>query len=62
MDTGFCDVSNSSSEPLIFRFESIGYYKVKQSVIQHHLEPQFEIKPLQVLGKEFNKLTNTLKR
>ena len=41
---------------------STGYYHVKQSIIQHHLKPYYEIKPLEVLSEEFNKLTSTLKR
>ena len=42
--------------------QSIGYYKVKQSNIQHHLEIYYEFRPLQALCEEFYKLTNTLRR
>ena len=65
---GLLDVANNSSEPLIFNkdnvlgvvdMKSIGYYKLKQSIIQHHLETCCHFKALQVLYKEFNKLTST---
>ena len=44
---GFLDVTSNSSEPIIFNkdetlgivdLRSIGYYKVKQSSIQHNLK------------------------
>ena len=41
---------------------SFGYYKVKQSIIQQHIKPYYEFKTFQELYKEFNKLTNNLKR
>ena len=70
-NTGFHDVTNNSSETLIFSkdeaigvldLRSIGYHKVKQSTIQHHLQHYYEFKSLQVSCEEFNKLTNTLRR
>ena len=55
------DITNNSSEiPICIKKEalglvdwrSIGYYKVTQSTIQHHLQHYYEFKPLQVLSKE----------
>ena len=69
--TGFLDVTDNSSETITFSkdgelgvvdLRSIGYYKVKQSSIHHHLHHYYKFKPLQVLCEEFNKLTNILKR
>ena len=39
-----------------------GYYKVKKSTIEHHIQHFYEFKPLQAICEEFSKLTNTLKR
>ena len=70
-NTTYLEVTKNSSEPLIFSKDkaigvhdlgSIGYYKVKQNTIWHHLQHYHEFKPLQVLYEEFNKLTNILKR
>ena len=64
-------MSNYSSEWLTFsRNESfgimdlrlIGYYKVRESNIQHPLKPYYEFRPLQLLYEEFNKVTNKLRR
>ena len=57
-NTRFLEVTNNSSAPLIFgkdetvdvvHLRSIEYYKEKQSIIQHHVKPHDEFKPLQVL-------------
>ena len=40
---------------------SIGYYKVKKSIIHHHLKPYYEFKLLQVLCEELHTLTNPVK-
>ena len=70
-NTEFPDITNNSSEPLIFSndealamvdLRSIGYYKLKQSIICSHFKNYYEFKPLQMLCEEFHKLTNTLKR
>ena len=54
-NTGFLDITNNSSEPPIFGKQealgivdlvSIGYYKVNQSILQYHLNPFYEFKPL----------------
>ena len=66
----FLGAANNSSEPLIFTkhealgivdLRFIGYYNMKQCIKQYHLKPYYKFKPLQVLCKEFNKLTNTLR-
>ena len=53
--TGFLDVTNHSSEPLtlnkdevigIVDLRSIGYHKVKQDTVQHHLPHYYEFKSL----------------
>ena len=55
-------MTDNSSQPLIFSkdevlgvvdLKSIGFYKVKLSIIQHHLKPYYEFKSLQVLLEEF---------
>ena len=60
-NTGYLNVTNNSSETLIVSkdealgvvdLRSIGYYKVKQSTIEHHLQHNYEFKPLQVFCKE----------
>ena len=35
---------------------------MKQNTLQHHIQHYTELKPLEVLCEEFNKLTNTFKR
>ena len=69
-NVGFLDMTNNSSEHLISHknkslgvldLRSIGYYKVKQNNIQHHLELYYEFRSLQALYEEFNKLTNNLR-
>ena len=42
--------------------KSVRCHKVKQNTIHHHLQHYYELKPLQVLCEEFNKLIFTLKR
>ena len=68
--TRFLDVTYHSSETLICskdktlgvaHLRSVGYYKVKQSSIQHCLQHYYEFKPLQMLFEEFNLLTNILR-
>ena len=70
-NTEFLDVTNNSLEQFILSrdealgivdLRSIGYYKVKQIIIHHHLQPYYVFKLLQMLCKELSKLTNTLKR
>ena len=70
-NVGLLDVTDIPSDQFIFNkndslgeldVRSIGYYKVKQSNIQHHLESYYECRPLQALCEEINKLTNTLRR
>ena len=67
----FLKVTNISSEQFIFNknelldaldLRSIGYYKVNQSNFQYHLEPYYELRPLQLLCGEFHKLTFILRR
>ena len=64
-------MTNNLSEILIFSEDEvigiedlrfIGYYKVKQSTIKHHLQHYYKFTPLQPLCEEFNKLTNPLKK
>ena len=55
LNTEFLDVTNNSSETLIFSkdklwdvvdLRSINHYKVKKSAIQHHIEHYYEFKSL----------------
>ena len=64
-------VNNSSSETLIlnprealgiFDLRSLGYYKIKQGVIQQKLSKYYEFKPAEKVCMQFNNLINTLRK
>ena len=64
-------VMNSSSEILILNpgealgildLRLIGYYKIKQGVLQQNLSKYYEFKPAEKLYDQYNNLINTLKK
>ena len=65
------DVTNSSSEILILNpkealgildLRSLGYYKIKQGVLQQNLSKYYEFKSAEKLCDQYNNLINTLKK
>ena len=70
-NTARLDVMNSSSEILILNskealgiidFRSLGYYKIKQEVLQQNLSRYYEFESAEKVCTQFNNLINTLKR
>ena len=64
-------VNNSSSETLIFNprealgildLQSLGYYKIKQGVMQQKLSKYYEFKLAEKVCTKFNNLINTLRK
>ena len=64
------DITNSSSKTLIINpkevlgildLRSLGYYKIKQGVLQN-LSRYYEFESAEKVCTQFNKLINTLKR
>ena len=65
------DITNSSSETLIWNPKevirildprSLGYYKIKQGVIQQNLSRYYKFKSAEKVCTQFNNLINTLKK
>ena len=65
------DITNSSSETFILNprealgildLRSLGYYKIKQGVLQQHLSRYYEFESAEKICTQFNNLINTLKR
>ena len=64
------DMINSSSDILILNpkealgilyLRSLGYYKIKQEVLQQNLSRYYKFEPAENLCAQFNNLINTLK-
>ena len=64
-------VTNSTHETVTFHLKeifgiidlrSLGYYKIKQGVLQQNLSCMYHFKPANEVCNQFNKLINTLKR
>ena len=62
---------NSSSEILILNLKeafgildlrSLGYYKIKQGVLQQNLGRYYEFEPAEKVCAQFNNLINTIKK
>ena len=71
MDLATLDETNSSLETVIFDLEemlgilelrSIGYYKIKQGIMQHNLNKYHRFESADILWEEFNKFINTFKK
>ena len=65
------DITNNSSETLIINpkealgildLRSLGYYKIKQGILQQNLSRYYEFESAEKVCTQFNKLINTLKR
>ena len=65
------DVSNSSLETVIFSkkemlgildLRSIGYYKIKQGILQQNLSKYYRFESADIFCEQLNKFINTLKK
>ena len=65
------DVTNTSLETVIFDpkemlgildLGSIGYYKIKQGILQQNLSKYYRFKSANILSEQLNKVINTLKK
>ena len=64
------DITNKGTDTMIFRPEeiigiinvrSLGYYKIKQGILQHNLSRYYEFEKAEKLCEYFNKFVNMLK-
>ena len=46
----------------IFDLRSLGYYKIKQGILQQNLSKNYKFERMDALCKHFNKFINTLKK
>ena len=46
----------------MFNLRSIGYYKIKQGILQQNLSKNYRFESVDSLCKHFNKFINTLKQ
>ena len=65
------DIINNGTESIIFKPEdmlgivglrSLGYYKIKQGILQQNLSKYYKFERVDTLCEYFNKFVNTLKR
>ena len=65
------DIVNNGTETMIFRPEemlgivdlrSLGYYKIKQGILQQNLSKCYRLERAEQICEYFNKFVNTLKR
>ena len=65
------DIANNGSDTIIFEPEemlgildlrSLGYYKIKQGILQQKLSKYYKCERADTLCEHFNKFINTLKR
>ena len=65
------DIVNKGKDTMIFKPEemigiidlrSLGYYKIKQGILQHNLSKYYRFKKAEKLCEYFNKCVNTLKK
>ena len=65
------DIVNNGSDTIIFKTEevlgildlrSLGYYKIKQGILQQNLSKYYIFERADTLSKHFNKFINTLKK
>ena len=65
------DIVNKGKDPMIFRPEemigiidviSLGYYKIKQGILQQNLSRYYRFEKAEKLCEYFNKFVNTLKK
>ena len=64
------DIVNNGSDTIIFKSEKmlgkldlrfLGYYKIKQGILQQNLSKYYKVERADILCEHFNKLINTLK-
>ena len=46
----------------ILDLKSIGYYKIKQGILQQNLNKYYRFESADILWEQFNKFINTLRR
>ena len=46
----------------ILDLRSVGYYKIKQGIVQQNLSRYYRFESADILCEQFNKFVNTLKR
>ena len=65
------DIVNSGLDTIIFKSEemlgildlrSLGYYKIKQGILQQNLSKYYKLERADTLCEHFNKFINTLKK
>ena len=65
------DIANNGAENIIFKPEemlgildlrSLGYYKIKQDILQQNLSKYYKFERVESLCEHFNKFINTLKK
>ena len=65
------DIVNNGTDTIIFKTEemlekvdlrSLGYYKIKQGILQQNLSKYYKFERANMLCEHFNKFINTLKR
>ena len=65
------DITNTGLDTIIFDpeevlalsdFTPLGYYKIKQGILQQHLSKYYRFEKATILCKQFNKFINTLKK
>ena len=66
-----CNIRNNGTETKIFKPEEmigivdlrlLGYYKIKQGILQQNLSTYYRFKGADTLCEHFNKFVNTLKK
>ena len=70
-DTAMLDILNNGPGSIIFKPEemlgivdlrSLGYYKIKQGILQQNLSKYYKFEGVGTLCEHFNKFINTLKK
>ena len=65
------DIANNGPDTIIFKLEemlgilnlrSLGYYKIKQGILQQDLSKYYKFKRVDALCEHFNKFINSLKK
>ena len=70
-NTATLDIVNNGTETVIFKpqemigivdLRSLGYYKIKQGILQQNLSKYYRFKRTETLCKYLNKVINTVKK
>ena len=71
LNTAILDIINNGTETITFKLEGmigivdlrlLGYYKIKQDILQQNLSKYYEFERAETLCEYFNKFVNTLKK